>query len=97
MAGIHSVAKVAGIKDQQAFALFNAILSAVNDGKRVYVKDFGSFIPVTRKARKVYSPQIPGGEADVPERRVIRFRASPVTRKVLNGDDKAAKKSKSKK
>ena len=87
MAGIHKVAREAGIKDSQVYALFSAILERVARGERVLVKDFGSFFPSKREARKIYSPQIPGGEADVPERIVMRFRASSATRAVLNGED----------
>jgi nucleoid DNA-binding protein len=95
MSGIHGVAKQAEIKDEQARTLFASILQQVKGGNRVYVKDFGSFFPVTRAARTITSPQIPGGSADVPERKVIRFRPSPATKAVLNGGKHkvAAKKS----
>lgn len=92
MAGIHGVARTAEIKDAQAHALFAGILESVKQGNRVYVKDFGSFFPVKRAARTITSPQIPGGKAEVPERIVIRFRPSPVTKAALNGSKKAAAK-----
>lgn len=87
MAGIHKMARAAGIKDSQAYALFSAILEEVKQGRRVLIKDFGSFFQSKRQARTIYSPQIPGGQADVPERTLIRFRASPATRAVLNGEE----------
>lgn len=88
MAGVHVIARAAGVKDTVALSLFSAILDQMAEGNRVYIKDFGSFVPVKRKARVVLSPQIKGGRAEVPERMVIKFRPSPVTKKVLNGDDK---------
>jgi nucleoid DNA-binding protein len=85
MAGMHSVAKPAGVKDAQGYALFASILARVKSGERVYIKDFGTFWAVKRKARTITSPQIPGGTAEIPERMVLRFRPSPITRQVLNG------------
>lgn len=87
MAGIAKVAKAAGIKQTQVHALFAAIMEAVGRGERVYIKDFGAFSIQVRAPRTVTSPQIPGGQADIPERKVIRFKASPNTRQFLNGEE----------
>lgn len=86
MAGLSKIAKAAGLKESQISSLFSVILDAVAGGQRVLIKDFGSFYLRHRKPRIIRSPQIPNGVAEVPAKRVIRFRASPVTKAVLNGE-----------
>jgi nucleoid DNA-binding protein len=90
MAGIHEVARAAGITDAQARTLFGAILDFVSkddaNGKpnRVFIKGFGTFRRATMKARTIHSPQIPDGVAHVPQQDVLRFKASPTTKTALN-------------
>lgn len=88
MAGIHVIARAAGIKDPQAKSLFAAIIQQVMDPevKRVFVKDFGTFYTKVRKARTIVSPQLLEGKAQVPARTVLMFRASPALKVMLNGN-----------
>lgn len=86
MAGLAKIAKASGLKESQVSTLFSVILDAVASGERVLIKDFGAFYLRQRKPRIIRSPQIPNGVAEVPAKKVIRFRPSPVTKAVLNGE-----------
>lgn len=92
MAGMHDVAREAGLKDEDVDKVFVAVQKLCKDGERVQVRNFGSFAQKVRAARIITSPKIPGGSAQVPERKVITFKASPATRE--NVEAKPAKKAK---
>jgi nucleoid DNA-binding protein len=91
MSGIHDIARKAGLKDTQVQSVFAAVLELVNgvDGNdkplRVQVKGFGSFACSTLAARTISSPVLAAGTAEVPQRQVLRFKASPTTKAYLNG------------
>jgi len=86
MAGIHEVAKQAGLKDEEASEVFNAILARCAAGEKVILKGFGSFQTKTTKARTIASPILEGGKATVPAYQRLTFKASSQTRKEVKGD-----------
>jgi len=94
MASLHIVARAAGLKDKEARQLFLALFDTCREGHKVYIHGFGTFYVVTQAARTVYSPQIPNGKADVPERLAFRFRQSTKLRAILNAGGKKKPKAK---
>lgn len=85
MAGTHDIARDVGMKDTQVKAVFNAILARLKNGERVLIKDHGTYEVKHVKERMIKSPQIPNGEAKVEAHDVIKYRPSPATKAVLNG------------
>lgn len=53
--------------------ILHAIATALNEGKRIEVRGFGSFNLHTRNPRICRNPRT-GALIDLPERRVIRFK-----------------------
>lgn len=95
MASLHTLARAAKIKDGLARTMFNEIIELVKSGQHICIHNFGTFFPGRRKGRTIFSPQIPGGKAVVPDRTVMRFRPSPKLKKILNESEaKAAAKPK---
>lgn len=91
MAGTHDIARAAGLKDTEVHTVFATILEKVKNGERVLIKDFGTFQVKQVKERTITSPQIPSGSAVVPEHQVMKFKASPVTKDLLNGVERPEK------
>lgn len=85
MAGIHEVARQAGLKDEEAAEVFNAILARCKAGEKVILKGFGSFQMKTTKARVIASPILEGGKATVPAYQRLAFKASAQTRNEVKG------------
>lgn len=85
MAGIHEVARQAGLKDEEAAEVFNAILARCKAGEKVILKGFGSFQMKTTKARVIASPILEGGKASVPAYQRLAFKASSQTRNEVKG------------
>lgn len=74
MAGINEIAKQAGLKEEQARAVFSAVATLAAD-ESVIVRGFGSFKTVTRKARTARNPKT-GEEVLVPEKIQLSFKAA---------------------
>lgn len=92
MAGVHDLARLTGLTDQQVSDIFDGILNLIRNGERVIIRDFGSFFEITQKQRTVISSAIKGGRANVPEARVLRFKPSQSTRIVVKSRGKAKRK-----
>ncbi len=86
MAGLHEVARTAGVKDEEASGVFEAILAHCNAGERVTIKGFGTFTMVEYQSRVVRSPVLAhqGGIAEVPRYRRLKFKASKGARMALD-------------
>lgn len=65
-------------------AVFDSIVRAVTDGKRVTVTGFGSIAPVQRPARFARNPQT-GGRVRVPATRFVRFRPGASFKALVDG------------
>ena len=91
MSGLHDAAKAVGIRDEHAKALFDQILNQVKEQGRVVIPHFGTFSIRHSAARTIISPQLPKGQAEVPERNILRFHASISSREVLNQETGKAK------
>ena len=76
MAGISSIAKVAGVKEEQVKAVFHAI-SLMAAEERVTVKGFGSFQIKQKAAREGRNPKT-GETIRIPEKLVLKFSAAKV-------------------
>lgn len=75
MAGLSQVAKQAGVKEDDAKRIFEAINQACDAGEPVIIRGFGSFKKKIRAARQGRNPQT--GEAiSIAEKSVITFKAS---------------------
>lgn len=75
MAGLSQVAKQAGVKEDDAKRIFEAIGQACDAGEPVVIRGFGSFKKTVRAARQGRNPQT--GEAiSIAEKSVITFKAS---------------------
>lgn len=62
MAGIHEIAKAAGLKASDVTDVFEAVFQLVRSGESVRVAGFGSFDRKTFPGRTVTSPVINEGE-----------------------------------
>lgn len=91
MAGQHDIAREAGLKDENVQAVAQAIIETLRKGgpkEKVFIKGFGTFAIKTQAERTIKSPQIPGGESHVPARQVLKFKASPQLKDILNAATK---------
>ena len=89
MAGVHELTKLTGLKQQEIIDVFDAVLNLARSKQRVIIRGFGSFWVVTRPPRTVVSTALKKGRAEVPEAKVLRFRASKETRRVVKARAKA--------
>lgn len=64
-------------------AVFDALQSALADGKEVTVTGFGKFTPSHKPASKGRNPQT-GAEIDVPAKNVVKFTAQKGLKDALN-------------
>lgn len=62
MAGIHEIAKAAGLKASDVTDVFEAVFQLVRSGESVRIAGFGSFDRKTFPGRTVTSPVINEGE-----------------------------------
>ena len=85
MAGLHEVARQAGVRDAEASAVFEALTTFLHQGQRVIIKGFGTFELKEYKSRTVTSPLLPDGKASVPRYKRIKFKASKMIRSALDG------------
>jgi nucleoid DNA-binding protein len=87
MAGLHDIARVAGIKDSEAQEIFESIIAHVNAGERVVIKNFGVFFMVETQPRMVKSPVLKKMEGIdqkmIPGYRYLRFKPSKLARRVV--------------
>lgn len=81
------VARQANISQEQAAAeverVFDGISAALQEGREVRVRKFGTFYVQSREARKGRNPRS-GEEIEIPARKYPRFRASDVLKRDLN-------------
>lgn len=85
MAGIHEIAKAAGLKADVVTDVFEAVFQLVRSGESVRIAGFGSFDRKTFPGRTVTSPVINEGEPTTfgPSYR-IAFRQSDQAKHRLN-------------
>jgi len=86
MAGIHEVARQAGLKDEEAAEIFNAILARCFAGESVIIKGFGTFKVKRSKPRTITSSVLATGTAQVPAYERLAFHASAQARHELVDD-----------
>ncbi len=67
--------------------VFQGCRESLMDGKRVKIRDFGSLIPVQRKARKAINPNS-GEEMTIPAKMNVKFDASKMLLDMVNGHDR---------
>jgi nucleoid DNA-binding protein len=85
MAGIHEIAKAAGIKPDVVTDIFEAVFQLVRSGELVRVSGFGSFERKTFPGRTVKSPVINEGEPTTfGESYRMAFRQSDQAKRRLN-------------
>lgn len=84
MAGLHDVARAAGVKAQVVEDVFEQIFKFVQNDESVRINGFGSFRRSLFRGRKISAPVIPGGEATFPDSYVLRFKQSAHAKKRLN-------------
>jgi len=76
MAGIREIANTAGVKVEDAKAVFQAVTALVEEGN-VTIQGFGVFRIRTRAAKTGRNPQT-GESVHIPERQVLTFKPSKV-------------------
>ncbi len=64
---------------------FESIKDALSRGEKVELRGFGNFRLKKRKARKARNPKT-GESVDVPEKRVVYFKAGKELRELLNSN-----------
>lgn len=74
MAGIAEVAKQAGVKEEQAKAVFQAV-ETLSAKERVVIRGFGSFQVKTLAARAGINPKTQE-PIQIPAKQVLKFKAS---------------------
>jgi nucleoid DNA-binding protein len=85
MAGIHEIAKAAGLKADVVTDVFEAVFQLVRSGESVRVSGFGSFDKKTFPGRTVKSPVInEGAPITFGESYRIAFRQSDQAKRRLN-------------
>jgi nucleoid DNA-binding protein len=85
MAGIHEIAKAAGLKADVVTDVFEAIFQLVRSGESVRIVGFGSFDKKTSPGRTVESPVInEGAPITFGESFRIAFRQSDQAKRRLN-------------
>jgi len=83
---INKISVKCGYKKKVVQDIVDCFLEAIIDGVEigsVEIRSFGTFYRSDKKARKVHSP-IAGKVVDVAPKRVMSFKASKTTEKVLN-------------
>jgi DNA-binding protein HU-beta len=66
-------------------AVIDALTEVLANGEDVNLSPFGKFEVSVRAARKGRNPQT-GDEIDIPEKQVVKFKASKKTKEVVNGE-----------
>ncbi len=64
---------------------FEALLANLIENGHVELRGFGVFEIVERKGRKGRNPKVPNEEVWIPERKVVKFKASRLLRADLEG------------
>ncbi len=64
---------------------FDSIKEALKAGEKVELRGFGNFRLKKRRARKARNPRT-GESVDVPEKRVVYFKAGKELKELLNSD-----------
>lgn len=76
---VKKIASESGLQQKEVATVIDAftqtVIDSYHNGERVDLKQFGSFIPKTRKARKARNIRT-GMTIDVPERKVLTFKPS---------------------
>ena len=98
MAGIHEIAKTAGVKNDVVVDIFEAIFRLVKSGETVRIVGFGSFEKKKFPGRTLSSPVINDGEPTTfGSTSRMSFRQSNQVKRRLNRPIKKSKKVVSKK
>lgn len=85
MAGIHDVARKAGLKTEILAQVFEAILATVADGESARIKNFGTFERRKYKGRTLVTPAVNHGEpVEYPDSYVLKFRQSQIAKRRIN-------------
>lgn len=90
-----AAAKEAGVTNAVAAAVIRGLFgdkenagvlaTALSEGDRVQITNFGSFVPKTRPARVGRNPST-GGEVQIPEKTAIQFKPASGLKGFLNGE-----------
>lgn len=98
---ISAVSEKTGITKTDITRILDAELETITEtlvtGDSVVITGFGSFKPVTRKARMAYNPQTKKRDVEVPEKTVAKFSAGKSLKEALAPKPKAKTKPKTKK
>jgi DNA-binding protein HU-beta len=97
---IPKLAAAGKITKKQADEIFSAVVGMISTslqkGERVAIPGLGVFTVVSRKAKMGRNPRT-GAQIKIPARKAVKFHASSVLRKGLNGPKKAPQKAAAKK
>lgn len=95
---ISAVSEKTGITKTDITRILDAELETITEtlvtGDSVVVTGFGSFKPVTRKARTAYNPKTKKRDVEVPEKTVAKFSAGKSLKEALAPKPKAKPKTK---
>lgn len=94
MAGLKELTRLTELKEEQLQRVFDAIWHLSRAGMRVTIQNFGTFFCRHRKGRKIKSPSLPGGEAEVKEAMILWFKPSPSTTQIVKARATAKKEKK---
>lgn len=88
---VHSVyQQIGGFSKREALELVDAVFDIMKEtltnGEKIKVSGFGNFIVRDKTARPGLNPRT-GERITLPPRRVVRFRPSPVLKKLVNADE----------
>lgn len=76
MAGLNEIAKVSGVKYEDALKVINGIKDTIKKGERVTIQDLGTFSLDVQDERESRNPSIPGETFIVPAKMIPKFKFS---------------------
>ena len=84
MAGLKDIAKTAGINDDLAERIIEAIGATLERGEAVRIRGLGSFTPVEKGERTFKTSVMHGRSTTKPAHTAIKFSSSTILNKRLN-------------
>jgi len=69
----YQLARRAEVHEDVVRDIFAVILACMEEGVRVRIREFGTFIPEIKPQRVVRSPVVPGGRKTIGRRRSMKF------------------------